>query len=404
MERFRAEGSAVHTIVTDDPWRERLLRQKPESRDEESRLKTGCSQDWLPHKRPGPDGHERCNQLGRNPAACSLVISTTTGRRMCYISNIHPVVSHRFLKGKTMHLQTSHHRWPLLLSLVAGLALAGIAAWISVPLHRTGRDDGPRGRYPGLGEGSDAYLHRIRHRRLWKSTDGGNTGTRSSTTWRTSPSAPSPSRRPIPTSSTWARASQQPPELVHRRRRVGHHRRRQDLDHLGLENVQSIGRIVVDPDQPEHRLRRLARPSVRTQSGTRTLQDHDGGKTWKNFEVYRPRYRLQRCRHRSIQSPDLYASSFQRRRTWWGYNGGGPGCALWKSTDAGATWTKLDGPGWPKPKDGIYGRIAISIFKAKPTTIYAQVEAGASLALAAAPRPTGGPQPRATRWLWRIRR
>ena len=62
----------------------------------------------------------------------------------------------------------------------------------------------------------------------------------------------------------------------------------------------------------------------------------------------------------------IYAASYMRRRTWWGFNGGGPGSALWKSTDGGDNWTKLDGPGWPKPKDGIYGRIAISIYPREP--------------------------------------
>jgi hypothetical protein len=89
----------------------------------------------------------------------------------------------------------------------------------------------------------------------------------------------------------------------------------------------------------------------------------------------------------------VYASSFQRRRTWWGYNGGGPGSALWKSTDAGATWTKLEGPGWPKPKDGIYGRIALSIFRSKTSTLYAQVEAGASPGTGGGTTAEGGPQP-----------
>ena len=98
----------------------------------------------------------------------------------------------------------------------------------------------------------------------------------------------------------------------------------------------------------------------------------------------------------------LYASSYQHRRTWWGYNGGGPGSALWKTTDAGDTWTKLDGPGWPKPKDGIYGRIAISIFRAKPNIVYAQVEAGASAGTGGGTTAEGGPQRRPRR-IWRRR-
>ncbi len=89
----------------------------------------------------------------------------------------------------------------------------------------------------------------------------------------------------------------------------------------------------------------------------------------------------------------VYASSFQRRRTWYGYNGGGTASALWKSTDGGNTWTKLEGPGWPKPKDGLYGRIAIAIFRANPSIIYAQVEAGASAGTGGGTTAEGGPAP-----------
>jgi photosystem II stability/assembly factor-like uncharacterized protein len=89
----------------------------------------------------------------------------------------------------------------------------------------------------------------------------------------------------------------------------------------------------------------------------------------------------------------VYASSFSRRRTWWGYNGGGTDSALWKSTDGGNNWVKLDGPGWPKPKDGMYGRIAIAIFRANPRIVYAQLEAGASAGTGSGTTAEGGPAP-----------
>ncbi len=42
------------------------------------------------------------------------------------------------------------------------------------------------------------------------------------------------------------------------------------------------------------------------------------------------------------QSPNiLYAAAYQRRRTVFGYNGGGPGSGIYRSTDGGAHWTKL---------------------------------------------------------------
>ena len=42
------------------------------------------------------------------------------------------------------------------------------------------------------------------------------------------------------------------------------------------------------------------------------------------------------------QSPNiLYATAYQRRRTVFGFDGGGPGSGLYRSTDGGSHWTKL---------------------------------------------------------------
>ena len=148
--------------------------------------------------------------------------------------------------------------------------------------------------------------------------------------------------------------------------------------HLGLDDTQAIGRIVVDPANPDIAYVAAMGHLFGGNPERGLFKTVDGGKTWKKSKYIDPDTGCTDVAIDPTNPKILYAATLARRRTWWGYNGGGPGSALWKTTDGGDTWTKLDGPGWPKPKDGIYGRIAISVFKAKPTTIYAQVEAGAS--------------------------
>ncbi|HEX4748430.1 MAG TPA: hypothetical protein VH302_02710 [Bryobacteraceae bacterium] len=163
--------------------------------------------------------------------------------------------------------------------------------------------------------------------------------------------------------------------------------------HLGLEDTQAINRIAVDPTNPK--IVFIAAPGhLFGPNKERGLyRSTDGGKTWKNLKYINDDTGFNDVAIDPSNPRIVYASSFSRRRTWWGYNGGGPDSALWKSADGGNTWTKLDGPGWPKPKDGMYGRIAISIFRANPKIIYAEVEAGASAGTGSGTTIEGGPAP-----------
>jgi photosystem II stability/assembly factor-like uncharacterized protein len=163
--------------------------------------------------------------------------------------------------------------------------------------------------------------------------------------------------------------------------------------HMGLDDTQSINRIAVDPTNPNI-VFVAAMGHLFGQNPERGLyKSIDGGKTWRMAKYIDPDTGFNEVQIDPSNPKIIYASSFMRRRTWWGYNGGGPASALWKSTDGGTNWTKLDGPGFPKPKDGIYGRMALSIFRAKTTTIYAQIEAGASPGTGGGTTAEGGPQP-----------
>src|SRR4030042_1120215 len=66
----------------------------------------------------------------------------------------------------------------------------------------------------------------------------------------------------------------------------------------------------------------------------------------------------------------LYAAAYQRRRTAYGFNGGGPGGGLYKTTDGGETWVRLAN-GLPQ---GNIGRIGIDIYHSNPGIVYAIIE------------------------------
>ncbi len=72
------------------------------------------------------------------------------------------------------------------------------------------------------------------------------------------------------------------------------------------------------------------------------------------------------------RNPDvLFAAAYQRRRTVWSFLAGGPNSGLYKSTDAGENWRKLE-KGLPK---GDMGKIGIAVSPVDPDYVYATIEA-----------------------------
>src|SRR3954451_12347963 len=161
--------------------------------------------------------------------------------------------------------------------------------------------------------------------------------------------------------------------------------------HLGLADTQSIARVAVDPTNPNIVFVAAMGHLFGPNPDRGLYKTVDGGRTWKKAKYIDANTGFTDLAIDPSNPKIVYAASYQRQRTWWGYNGGGAGSALWKSTDGGENWTKLDGQGWPKPADGLYGRIALSIYKSKPSIVYAQVEAGASGGTGGGTTAEGGP-------------
>lgn len=139
--------------------------------------------------------------------------------------------------------------------------------------------------------------------------------------------------------------------------------------HMGLKDTHHIGRIAIDPRNPDivyvAALGHLWGPNEERGLYKTT----DGGKTWRKVLSINPDTGVADVAI-DADGRTLFAAAYQRRRRAWGFVGGGPHGALYRSLDAGATWEKLGG-GLP---DGNVGRIGVDISKSHPNIVYAVYE------------------------------
>jgi photosystem II stability/assembly factor-like uncharacterized protein len=141
---------------------------------------------------------------------------------------------------------------------------------------------------------------------------------------------------------------------------------------VGLPQSEHIGKIVVDPRDSAVVYVAAQGPLWRAGGDRGLYKTVDGGGKWERVLhvsddtgvsdlVMDPR------------NPDvLIAAAYQRRRHVWTLIDGGPESALYKSTDAGKTWRKLENG---LPEDVDLGRIGLALAPSAPDTVYAIVEA-----------------------------
>jgi photosystem II stability/assembly factor-like uncharacterized protein len=140
---------------------------------------------------------------------------------------------------------------------------------------------------------------------------------------------------------------------------------------MGLPNSERISRIVVDPKDSKTAYVAVLGHLWDANEERGLYKTTDGGKTWNRILYIDPDTGCSDVAIDPQETQVLYAGMWQFRRWPWFFKSGGPGSGLYRSADAGKTWERLK-DGLP---EGELGRIAVAVSPARPSTVWALVEA-----------------------------
>ena len=140
--------------------------------------------------------------------------------------------------------------------------------------------------------------------------------------------------------------------------------------HLGLKDTHHIGRIVVHPTDANIVYVAAVGDLWGPSKERGVYKSVDGGATWTQSFFLNEDTGFSDIAI-DPQSPNIiYAAADERRRTVFGYSGGGPDGGLYRTIDGGAHWAKMT-TGLPT---GDIGRCALDIYRKDPRIVYALVE------------------------------
>jgi len=143
--------------------------------------------------------------------------------------------------------------------------------------------------------------------------------------------------------------------------------------HLGLSATRHIGRIRVHPQNPDLVFVAAFGHAWGPNPERGVYRSNDGGRTWERVLFVDDHTGAIDITLDPTNPRNLYASVWEAQRTPYSLISGGAGSGIFKSIDGGDTWNRLDdNPGLPK---GIKGRIGLAVSPARPSRIWATIEA-----------------------------
>ena len=141
---------------------------------------------------------------------------------------------------------------------------------------------------------------------------------------------------------------------------------------MGLKASRHIPRIRIHPTNPDIVYAAVLGDLFKNSDQRGVFKSMDGGQTWKRTLFANERAGAVDLILDPVNPDVLYASTWNVRRTPYDFSSGGEGSALWKSDDAGETWTSLmEQEGMPK---GPHGIIGVTVSPVNPDRVWAIIE------------------------------
>ncbi|HEY3280123.1 MAG TPA: hypothetical protein VGJ83_06385, partial [Gemmatimonadales bacterium] len=161
--------------------------------------------------------------------------------------------------------------------------------------------------------------------------------------------------------------------------------------HLGLADTQHIGKIAVDPKNPDVVFVAAIGHLYAANEARGVYRTRDGGRTWQKVLYKDENVGAVEVVIDPTNSRVVYAGLWNTRRPpWFTYAPtNGPGGGIYKSTDGGTTWQQLTAG---LPPAGI-GRTGIAVAPSNPQRVYAVVDCLVPDPTAPAPPPPARGRP-----------
>lgn len=140
--------------------------------------------------------------------------------------------------------------------------------------------------------------------------------------------------------------------------------------HLGLERTRSISRIRVHPNNPDLVYVAAQGAPYGANEERGIYRSKDGGASWELVLHIDEDTGASDLAMDMTNPRILYASFWDHRRLPWQVVSGGTGSGFWKSLDGGDTWSEIN-TGLPD----LMGKTAIDVSRANPDRLFAMVEA-----------------------------